>query len=120
MGRPSRKRRVCEDPGTMDFILENGSTHGERINITIDEYETIRLIDLNGISQEECARRMNVARTTAQAIYSSAKEKVAKSLVNGVPLHIEGGNIQVCHGDAGCPDCERKINDMEGVQIERF
>lgn len=64
--------------------------------MTVDEYETIRLIDLEGFTQEECAQQMNVARTTVQGIYAEARKKVASSLVHGKVLWIEGGEYQLC------------------------
>ncbi len=64
--------------------------------MSVDEYETIRLIDLEGYNQEECAKQMNVARTTVQGIYARARVKIAKSLVNGKALVINGGNYQLC------------------------
>lgn len=66
--------------------------------MTLDEYETIRLIDLDGLTQEECARQMDVARTTAQAIYNSARRKLAQCLVEVRELHIEGGEYVLCDG----------------------
>ena len=68
------------------------------IVMTVDEYETIRLIDLAGLTQEECAGQMNIARTTIQGMYNSARKKLADSLVNGKILKIEGGDYKLCDG----------------------
>lgn len=68
------------------------------VAMTVDEYETIRLIDLEGLTQEECAARMDVARTTVQGIYGDARKKLADSLVNGKVLRIGGGEYRLCDG----------------------
>lgn len=66
------------------------------INMTVEEYETIRLIDLEGKTQQECSDRMEVARTTVQGIYDVARKKLADALVNGKHLHIGGGDYELC------------------------
>jgi Predicted DNA-binding proteins len=75
--------------------------------MTVDEYETIRLIDLEGLMQEACAKRMNVARTTIQAIYNEARKKIAEALVFGKILYIEGGEYKIC--DGALPGCGKQI-----------
>jgi len=78
-------------------------TGKDQISMTIDEYETIRLIDLEGFTQEMCAGQMKVARTTVQWIYNEARKKLADALVNGKSLRIEGGDYTLCDGsDSEC------------------
>ena len=66
-------------------------TAGESVRMTVDEYEAVRLLDAEGLTQEACADRMNVARTTVTEIYDSARKKIADALVHGKRLLIAGG-----------------------------
>lgn len=105
MPRPKKCRRVCEYPQTLRFSPDDPSETAEPVILTVEEYETIRLIDKEGLSQEECGERMQVARTTVQQIYASARKKLADVLVKGLPLRIEGGNYELCTGGNG--SCRR-------------
>ena len=99
MPRPRKWRRICCLPENTRFgPLDNPAQIENFIHMTFDEYETIRLIDLEGMTQEECAGQMNIARTTVQGIYNEARKKVAQSLVNGKVLFIKGGEYQLCDG----------------------
>ena len=85
---------------------------GPAVVLNVDEYEAIRLIDRQGFSQEECSAYMQVARTTVQMIYNSARKKLAAALVDGLPLRIEGGSYQLCDGKeeaCGCGGCRRHL-----------
>ena len=66
-------------------------TADESVRMTVDEYEAVRLLDVEGLTQEACADRMNVARTTVTAIYDSARKKIADAIVHGKRLLIAGG-----------------------------
>lgn len=113
MARPRKWRKVCCLPESNTFgPLDSKNPDSKQIIMTVDEYETIRLIDLEGMMQEECAIRMNVARTTVQRIYNDARKKIAESLVNGNVLRIEGGDYMFYDENEkrhGCGRCRRYI-----------
>ncbi len=90
MARPVRCREICSLPEFYSFIPEEG-WNGESVTMTIDELESIRLMDCAGLTQEEAADQMNVARTTVTAVYESARRKIADCLLNGKRLEISGG-----------------------------
>ena len=102
MPRPCKARRICAMPGCRRFGPAEPCAERECVTMTLDEYEAVRLIDLEGLTQEECAARMDVARTTAQAVYNSARRKLAQCLVQERELRIEGGNCVLCDGNAPC------------------
>jgi predicted DNA-binding protein (UPF0251 family) len=109
MPRPRKWKKVCCLPESNLYGPVNTSDiENEIIQMTVEEYETIRLIDLEGLTQEECGERMQVARATVQNIYKDARSKIAESLVNGNLLKIEGGDYQLyneserMHGCGGC------------------
>jgi predicted DNA-binding protein (UPF0251 family) len=92
-------RKICRLPERNRFgPLDANADERNQITMTVDEYEAIRLIDLEGFTQEECAKQMNVARTTVQGIYVEARKKLAELLVNGKVLLIEGGEYRLCDG----------------------
>lgn len=109
MPRPKKCRKVCCLPRINEFIPAQAETnHEQEVIVSVDEYETVRLIDHEGFSQEECSRYMKIARTTVQQIYDSTRKKIAHSLVEGLPLKIEGGDYRLCDGKedyCGCGGC---------------
>lgn len=118
MARPRKWRKVCCIPennlfGPLDVpIMEE-----DIITMTVDEYETIRLIDYEGLMQEECAQRMGVARTTIQRIYGDARQKIADSLVNDKAIKIEGGDFKLYDDEErqyGCGRCRRAYGHQRG------
>ena len=76
--------------------LGQGETDPKILKLTIDEFECLRLMDIEQLTQEEASQQMNVARTTIQRIYETAREKVARMLVEGAYLEIRGGNVELC------------------------
>lgn len=106
MPRPCKRRRICAMPEAMRFVPQ-GCNQSEIISMTLDEFETIRLIDLQGCTQEEASSSMDVARTTVQAIYESARHKLAQALCEGRELQIGGGNYILCEGRSHGCSCGR-------------
>lgn len=108
MPRKVKCRKVCHYPQTLEFLPQNNNAEQEPIVLTVDEYEAIRLIDRRSMSQEQCAAFMQIARTTVQRIYETARKKLADFVVEGRPLRIEGGDFRLCNGSStgcGCVDC---------------
>lgn len=82
-----------------------GAQARDDICMTVDEYDVIRLKDYEGLSQDEIARRMGVARSTVQRVYDEARHKLAECLVSGKRLRIEGGDYRLCEGQSGRFNC---------------
>ena len=106
MARPIKARKICGKPKINMFGPVN-HPKTSYIFMTLEEYETIRLIDYNNLTQEECAGFMEVARTTVQKIYEDARRKIADVLVNGKTLKIEGGNYRLCENIDHGRHCRR-------------
>ncbi|MBM6829437.1 DUF134 domain-containing protein [Anaerotignum lactatifermentans] len=110
MPRPRKCRRVCAMPQIRHFGPLDGTDVPGVVRMTVDEYETLRLIDLAGYTQEECAAQMGVARTTVQGVYNEARRKTAEALVYGRALLIDGGDYDLCQGTQA--PCGRKCRKM--------
>lgn len=63
--------------------------------LSLDEFEAVKLADLEGKYQEEASQLMHVSRPTFGRIIESAHKKIAEALVLGKALRIEGGPVAV-------------------------
>ena len=91
MPRPRKRRRIGREPEYNRFGPKGIPNKGF-INLNLEELETIKLIDIKNMTQEECAISMTVARTTVTGIYNDARKKIAIAIIEGKTLTIEGGN----------------------------
>ena len=91
MPRPFKCRRVCANPSA-DYFKPRGIPLSElkEVSLAIDEFEAIRLADLEGLYQEDAAKKMNISRQTFGNIIESAHKKIADSIINAKALKIEG------------------------------
>lgn len=93
MVRPCCPRKVSWFPVCCCFRPgEEFPPQGE-VTLTLDELEALRLSDLEGLYQEEAAKKMEVSRSTFARILSMARRKVVEALVLGKIVHIEGGVV---------------------------
>ena len=93
MPRPKKPRFVSEYPTLTAFVPQGIAVSGE-VFLSFEELEAIRLSDFEGLDQETAANMMEVSRQTYGRILGSARNIVAKALVTGKALRVEGGNYE--------------------------
>lgn len=112
MARPIKWRKIENTPVVPYFIPSETDDTGLPENILkLEELEAIRLKDLEGLEQSECAVKMEVSRPTFQRILLSAREKVADSLINGKIIRIEGGNFTRNICPVRCAECGKEWSE---------
>ena len=96
MGRQPRWRRVDFLP-QVNYFKPAGVplANLQEVRLSIEEAEAIRLKDIEGLEQDDCAQKMSVSRPTFARILLSARQKMADALLNGKALRIEGGNYEM-------------------------
>jgi uncharacterized protein len=99
LARPTKPKLVGEAPKT-DYFKPRGIplTELEEVTLNIEELEALRLVDLEGMYQEDAAREMGVSRQTIQRMITEARAKVIEALVAGKALRIEGGSYIMREG----------------------
>ena len=118
MSRPRKDRHVCSLPQVTEFgPLVGPLNRSEAIVLTVDEYETLRLIDVVGLNQEECAQEMGVGRSTIQGIYNIARQKVSAALVEGRVLAIRGGDYRLREHRGSGYGCGRGCGQGRGRRM---
>lgn len=125
MARPTKWRKIENIPTIPYFIPSESDVVELPENILkLEELEAIRLKDLEGLEQEECASKMEVSRPTFQRILLSAREKIADSLINGKIIHIEGGNFTRNICPVRCTDCGKEwsesFENLESIKNGKY
>jgi hypothetical protein len=92
MPRPRRRRRVRFQPD-ITFFRPEGVKESclEESILMVDEFEAVRLKDLEGLDQIEAAKKMNISQPTFFRLIKSARRKIADAIVKGKAIKIEGG-----------------------------
>ncbi|MDD3225830.1 MAG: DUF134 domain-containing protein [Clostridium sp.] len=106
MPRPTKFRRVEFFPEDTYFVpLGKPKCELEEIVLKVEELEAIRLKDIEGLSQEECAVKMQISRQTFQNIVDAARKKTALALTKGKSIRISGGNYRSKFCKFKCFNC---------------
>jgi len=92
MPRPCCLRHIEAMPCAVYFKPAGIPVHAlEEVVLTLDELESLRLADLNGLYQEQAAETMKISRPTFSRVIEQARRKVADALIHGKALRIERG-----------------------------
>ncbi len=114
MPRPQHDRKISNPPlmqGFKPFGIPDSQLHS--VTLQLDEYETIRLLDYEGMTQEEAAKKINVSRPTLTRIYEKARKTISRALVEGKTIVIEGGNVQFEKQWFRCKKCFKLVGGLE-------
>jgi len=116
MPRKKRDRRLLAPPAIKGLSVYGPRNRSEQIMLFFEEYETIKLLDYDNLTQEEAAVCMNVSRPTLTRIYEAARNKVARSMVEGKDLLIKGGSFRFDENWFHCTTCQARFNVFEQTE----
>ncbi len=86
----------------------------DEVSLQLDELEALRLKDLKGLDQVDCAKEMGISQSTFQRILTAARAKVTEALIHGKAIRIEGGPVAL----AGDPMRRHQLSHMEEDSLE--
>jgi len=120
MPRPKNERIVVNPPlftkfkpiGVRPDLLKE-------TKLTLDEYEALRLADLEGFSHADAAGEMEISRSTFSRLVERARKKAATFIIQGTFLTIEGGNIHFRSNIIKCVDCGHMFNTNISHEIKK-
>ena len=118
MVRPHKNRMVAYSPD-ISYFKPRGIPliDLQEVQITLDEYEALRLSDLMEMSYEDAANKMKVSRATFGRIVRGARKTVADALINGKAINIQGGSYRIIDKTRYfiCNSCNNKWEEPRGA-----
>ena len=109
MPRPRICKRVANDPSWVYFKPRGVPLRDlDEESLLVEEFEALRLVDLEGLTQEEAADRMGVSQPSVNRLVASARKKIVSALVNGRAIRIEGGDYMITKRTFVCYDCKNE------------
>ncbi len=125
--RPRKSRNIGRPPSVLGFYPtgKTGKVKSDPVVILFEEWEALKLVDYDHLSQLEAAREMGISRPTLTRIYDQVRKKLALAFVEGREIRIEGGFVDFtkewyrcrqCHAvfqlepeeEKKCPECGSK------------
>jgi predicted DNA-binding protein (UPF0251 family) len=114
MPRPKQDRTISHPPLMQGFKPYGIQRCPKRsLSLLFDEYESIRLLDYEGMNQEQAAEKMNISRPTLTRIYEKARKTLATAFVEGNIILIEGGNVHFEKQWFRCKRCFKLVGGLE-------
>jgi uncharacterized protein len=114
MPRPFRNRKICNPPKMKGFKpFGIPMCEMEKVTLKFEEFESIKLVDYDMLSQDQAAIQMNVSRPTFTRIYNHALKIIAKAFVEGKAIEIGGGNYEFDKEWFRCKKCYKLIQGIE-------
>ncbi|HHQ44746.1 MAG TPA: DUF134 domain-containing protein [Candidatus Altiarchaeales archaeon] len=91
-GRPKCVRAVGRMPDC-DYFKPRGIplVELEKVTLSLEEVEAIRLIDIEGLEQEDASQKMNISRRTFGRDLKGARKKISDAIINAKAIEIKGG-----------------------------
>jgi predicted DNA-binding protein (UPF0251 family) len=115
MSRPVRHRKMLRPPLIKGFIPYGGQVQSEeKVVLLMEEYEAIRLMDYEMLTQQSAAKMMDVSRPTFTRIYDSARKKISRAFVLSLEIEIDGGNVELMGQWYSCNKCNAIFETPEG------
>ncbi len=118
MPRPKKKRKVNHPPkmlGFKPFGIRFCDT--EQVVMQYEEYETVKLVIYDNLSQDSAAEKMEVSRPTLTRIYNSALKKIGQAFVEGKSILIKGGDFEFEKDWYKCNRCFKLIDGIKDPTI---
>jgi len=103
MGRKKVTRIVDYAIKSKKALLGGKGNNSEFVNLSFDELEALRLCDLNGLYQDEAAKKMDISRATFARILFEARRKAAEAIIKGFPVKLSKGNVKFEKEKMNCP-----------------
>ena len=94
-GRPKKIRLIQGEPHITQFSPRGRPGRPDEVDITLDQYEAIRLIDLRGYQQGQASTLMKISRQTLGRILKEGRKRLADGLINGKIIRILGGSVKI-------------------------